>query len=185
MSLRLRVFAAVPPRVLRPVVVRSLLRHTAAAFGTSPPSLRGMSGDDTLQVLAEYSNANARWVLLPSRLGHLDAVGHDLWEGAHRLGRAARRWLGVGTTAEAMSAARALYRALDIDLRGSASGEVVVDRCPFSRVYSPEVCAVMSALDAGVFAGLTGGRRLTFSTRITEGAPACLARLGPPRETAA
>jgi hypothetical protein len=37
----------------------------------------------------------------------------------------------------------------------------------------------MSALDAGLFAGLTGGRTLTFTQRITEGAPACLANLRP------
>jgi hypothetical protein len=84
-----------------------------------------------------------------------------------------------------MVAARAAYRVLGIDLRGSATGEVVVARCAFARVYAPEVCAVMSSLDAGLFAGLTGGRRLTFTQRISEGAPACLATLAPPERRAA
>lgn len=178
MTLRLRLFAAVPPALLRPFVVRSLLRETAAAFGTRPPSLRRLSGGDMLRVLAGFSSAGARSALRGPGT-HLEAVRCDLWSGAHRLGRGVRRWLGIRTTAEAMSAARALYRVLETDLRGSASGEVVVARCYFSRVYRPEVCALMSALDAGVFAGLTGGRRLAFTTRITEGAPACLATLGP------
>jgi hypothetical protein len=84
-----------------------------------------------------------------------------------------------------MVAARAVYRVLDIDLRGSPAGEVVVARCSFARIYSPEVCALMSSLDSGLFAGLTGGRRLTFSLRLTEGAPACAATLTPPQEVAA
>jgi hypothetical protein len=91
-----------------------------------------------------------------------------------------RRRLGVRTVADAMVAARAVYRALDIDLRGSAGGDVLVGRCSFARLYTPEVCAVMASVDAGVFAGLTGGRRLTFRRRITEGAPACVARLEEP-----
>jgi hypothetical protein len=185
MTLRLRAFAAIPPSLLRPFVVRSLLRHTAEAFGTPSPSLRRMPGRDMLRALAEFSDANARSALLSGTRRHLDAARRDLWGSAHRLGRRVRGFLGVRTTADVMVAARALYRMLDIDLRGSAAGDVVVARCSFARVYAPEVCAVMSALDAGVFAGLTGGRRLAFSRRITEGAPACLARLGAPGEVAA
>jgi hypothetical protein len=35
----------------------------------------------------------------------------------------------------------------------------------------------MSASDAGLLAGLTGGGRLTFTERISAGAPACIATL--------
>lgn len=183
MSLRLRLFAAVPPFVLRPFVVRSLLHHTAEAFGTSPPPIRRMTGDEMLRGLAWFSSASARSVLV-ERPQDLAVVSQNLWRSADRLGRGLRRWLDVRTTAEAMLAARALYRVLDIDLRGSRSGDVMVARCSFSRVYAPEVCAVMSSLDAGVFAGLTGGRCLRFTQRITEGAPGCLATLAPPKEVA-
>lgn len=177
MTLRLRAFAAVPPSLLRPLVVRRLLRRAAEAFGAPTPSARRMSGNELLRGYAGFSKARAELLLLGH--GDPDAVRRDLWRSAHRLGKSLRRGLGIRTAVEAMAAARAVYRVLDIDLRGSPSGDVVVARCSFSRVYVPEVCAVMSSLDAGLFAGLTAGRRLTFTQRITEGGPACLATLWP------
>lgn len=178
MTLRLRAFAAIPPAVLRPFVVRRLLRLSADAFGAGLPlSHRPRPGSELLRVYATFSNERAELLLAGS--DDLDAVQRDLWRIADQMGRGLRRWLGVNTLADAMIAARSVYRALDIDLRGSPTGQVVVARCSFAAVYGPEVCAVMSALDAGLFAGLTGGRALTFTQRITEGAPACLANLRP------
>ena len=178
MTLRLRAFAAIPPSLLRPFVVRQLLRSTAGAFRAGlPSSHRPRSGSELLRVYATFSAARAE--LLLAGCGDLDSVRRELWRIADRLGRGLRRRLGVKTPADAMVAARSVYRALDIDLRGSPTGEVVVARCSFAAVYGPDVCAVMSALDAGLFAGLTGGRALTFTRRITEGAPACLASLRP------
>lgn len=178
MTLRLRAFAAIPPSLLRPFVVRRLLGRTADAFGAHPPPSRGrVSGKDLLPAYATFSNARAE--LLLAGHGDADAVRRDLWRIADQIGCGLRRALGVTTVADAMVAARVVYRALDIDLQGSLTGEVVVARCSFARIYGPEVCAVMSSLDAGLFAGLTDGRRLTFTRRITEGAPACLATLEP------
>jgi hypothetical protein len=177
-TLRLRAFAAIPPSLLRPFVVRRLLRRTADAFGADLPALRGrVSGIDLLPAYATFSNARAE-LLLAGR-GDVDAVRRDLWRIGDRIGCDLRRALGITSVADAMVAARVVYRALDIDLRGSPTGEVVVARCSFARTYGPEVCVVMSSLDAGLFAGLTDGRRLTFTRRITEGAPACLAALEP------
>ena len=176
MTLRLRAFAAMPPSALRPFVVRRLLRRSADAFGVRLPlSGRPRPGSELLRAYATFSAARAE--LLLAGYGDLDVVQQDLWRFADQMGRGLRRWLGIATLADAMVAAHAVYQALEIDLSGSPTGEVVVNRCSFAAVYGPEVCAVMSALDAGLFAGLTGGRTLTFTRRITEGAPACLASL--------
>ncbi|HEX6577458.1 MAG TPA: hypothetical protein VF082_03745 [Jiangellaceae bacterium] len=178
MTLRLRAFAAVPPSLLRPFVVRRLLHRTADAFGVRRPPMRARaSGMDLLFAYATFSNTRAE--LLLAGHGDIHAARRELWRIAERIGRGLRRGLGITTVADAMVAARAVYRALDIDLRGSPTGEVVVARCSFAGIYGPEVCAVMSSLDAGLFAGLTGGQRLAFTRRITEGAPACLATLAP------
>jgi hypothetical protein len=66
---------------------------------------------------------------------------------------------------------------IGIDLRAHPSGHVVVSRCAFASSYSPQVCRLMSSLDAGLVAGLTRGGRLTFSERLTEGRPRCIARI--------
>ena len=79
-----------------------------------------------------------------------------------------------------MALARVLYRLLDIEFQGDEVGDVVVSRCYFSRFYSGQVCQVMSAVDRGLFAGLSDGRQLLFSARITEGQGRCRAHLHVP-----
>jgi choline dehydrogenase-like flavoprotein len=69
-----------------------------------------------------------------------------------------------------------LYRGLGIDLKGSADGQIIIRRCFFARFYTPRVCALVSALDQGLMAGLAGGGELDFTQRLTEGACCCRAR---------
>ena len=76
-----------------------------------------------------------------------------------------------------MALGRLVYAAIRIDFRGTELGDVTVNRCFFSSFYSAQVCQVISSLDAGLLAGLTGGAQLTFSERITEGADRCRACL--------
>lgn len=68
-----------------------------------------------------------------------------------------------------------LYRNIGIDMRGKLPGELIISRCYFSRYYTPEQCALMSNVDAGVIAGLVGGGELVFTERITEGCGRCRA----------
>jgi len=77
---------------------------------------------------------------------------------------------------------RALYRLLEIEFQGDEGG-VVISRCYFSPFYSGPICRVMSALDRGLFAGLSGGRQLVFTARITEGQAQCRAHLSVERDT--
>jgi hypothetical protein len=74
-----------------------------------------------------------------------------------------------------MTLGRFLYGILDIDLEGSDNGEITVRRCYFSSFYSPQVCQIMSAMDRGLLAGLSGTGELVFSQRITEGPTCCRA----------
>ena len=50
-----------------------------------------------------------------------------------------------------------------------------VPRCSFSAHYTPQMCYVMSGLDAGIICGIFGGGSLKFYRRLTEGYPACSA----------
>ncbi len=76
---------------------------------------------------------------------------------------------------EALAAARVIYRGLGIDFRGLPRR---ADRHPallLRSVYTPRVCALVSALDRGLLAGLSGGGELRFRQRLTEGACCCRA----------
>jgi hypothetical protein len=183
MTARVRLFASLPPNAIRPFVVRRLLRITAEAFGARRPAVRWMRGDRPLRLYAESSGAFASALLEGG--GDVAAVRRALWERARAVGQTLRRLLGIRTDDDAMRAASIVYRVLGIDLRAVEPGRIVVTRCAFAQRYRPDVCALMSALDDGLFAGLTGGRRLTFARRLTEGAPACVASLSPRQGRAA
>ncbi|HSL10800.1 MAG TPA: hypothetical protein VLA82_05755 [Actinomycetota bacterium] len=175
MSLRLRLVPDPLPEVVRRRIVRALFRSTVDAFGAEMPDVRGWPSDRLLDAYAARSEELARAVLdRPERRRHAASRLHANTE---RMGRAVRRLLGIRSSADAMEAARRLYATIGIDLRGAGPDRVVVTRCSFASRYAPEVCAVMAAADAGLFAGLTAGRRLSFVERISSGAPACVATL--------
>jgi predicted ArsR family transcriptional regulator len=91
-----------------------------------------------------------------------------------------RRRLGVRSHEEALRALELLYRQLSISLKAGGDGALEVSHCFFSPFYSSDACRVMSAMDEGIVAGLTGGCELCFEARITDGAPRCVASLRRP-----
>jgi hypothetical protein len=175
MSLRTRAFAHRIPERVRRRALRALFRTTVDAFDAPMPDLRGRSADAILATYAAYTDVLARGVL--SEPERRSRVERRLFDNTQRLGRRVRRALGVRTTTDALAVAHRLYDLIGIDLTGDERGSVVVTRCAFAARYSPDVCRLMSASDAGLLAGLTGGDRLTFTERITSGSPACLATL--------
>ena len=78
---------------------------------------------------------------------------------------------------EVMRAGRVLYRAIGIEFRGTEQGRIEIGECVFSKHYSPVTCRVISSLDAGIMAGLSDGKSLSFSQRITEGFDSCKAQM--------
>ena len=175
MSLRLRLLElCIPERVARSAI-RRLLEATASAFGCEPVEVNGLDRRMMLERYAAFTASNADRAV--ARRDDLDDLAHRMWSNAYAMGESLRHRLGVRTREDAVRAARIAYRMIDIDLRADRYGDVVVERCFFAERYSPAVCRLMSSLDAGVVAGLTGGGRLTFSERITEGRPRCIARI--------
>jgi hypothetical protein len=174
-SLRTR---ALPDRIPDPVrrwALRALFRTTVDAFDAPMPDLRRCSTDALLASYAAYTDVLARGVALDPE--HRSQVERRLHENTERLGRRVRRALGVRSTMDALEVAHRLYGLIGIDLTGDERGCVVVSRCAFAARYSPDVCRLMSASDAGLLAGLTDGGRLAFTARITSGSPVCMATL--------
>ncbi len=164
----------VPARLKRRKLL-DLFEATAAACGTAMPDLDGLSAEECLERYALYTR---------DEIGRKIRAGEDLRElkdtlyrHAYRLGGELRRQLRIKKPEEVLSVGRALYRAIGIDFEGSVSGSVRIRTCYFSGYYDAGVCSVMSSLDEGIAAGLSGGGKLTFSQRITEGKPTCEAAL--------
>ena len=163
------------PACVRKRALWVLFRATARAFDRPAPSLAGLSADECLHRYAQFTQGQVAELLQDG--DDLPAVQERLYRNAYELGRACRRVSRIRTVEDAMALARVLYRLLDIEFQGDEGGDVVISRCYFSRFYSGQVCQVMSAMDRGLLAGLSGGRQLVFFTRITEGQAWCRAHL--------
>ncbi len=113
--------------------------------------------------------------LLPGR-ERMEAVERVLFDRAKRAGEVLAKALSVTGADDIQLTMQLTYRMLGIELSGVGGTEtVVISRCYFSKFYSAEICKLMSALDCGFAAGLSGGRSLRFVDRITEDKPCCRA----------
>ena len=175
MNLLLRLLPTSLPTFVREEILSELFTATAQAFGCERPELDGLNCAETLQVYAEFTRDRAEAAL---RSGDdLAAIEASLYANAYPLGRKLRRVLAVDEMDEVLALGQRLYGAIGVDFHGDQDGQVTVTDCYFRRYYSGPVCALISALDRGVFAGLSGGWQLEFSERLTEGASACRAWL--------
>jgi predicted ArsR family transcriptional regulator len=172
-NLRLALASRYVPGAVRRRGLRDLMRRTARAFGAEAPELPGEPLDAMLRRFALFTREQVdRVAAAPDQAA---AARERLRREARDFGAALRRRLGVSSRAEAMRAARVLYRMLGVDLQASLTGSIVVRSCSFSSTYTCQTCAVMAAMDEGLFAGLAGEGRLEFAARITEGAERCVA----------
>ncbi len=173
MNVRLAVAAIVVPVVLRRRGLAELAQRTARAFEVEAPSLAGMPFREALGRYAVFAREQADRAAVSSATAA--RAREQLRREAVEFGAGLRRSLRVRSRAEAVQVARILYRALGMDLKASLTGSIVVRSCFFSSTYTCGTCAIMSAMDEGLFAGLAGEGHLEFTMRITEGAPHCAA----------
>jgi hypothetical protein len=151
--------------------IERLFARTAAAFGCPVPPSRARNATARLGEYALFTRSQAE-----AAHGGCDDIGaleRRLFGASRDMGNGYRLRLGLHDFADAMAAARLVYAGLGIDFRVDSKGCVVIRRCAFAAVYTPAVCTLMSALDRGLIAGLTGGGMLSFQQRLTEGAAAC------------
>ena len=175
MSIWVKLMPPELPVFVRREILAELYEATVDAFECPAPAYAGLSYPECLRTYAQFTAEQAERALKSGR--DLRPLEARLYGNARPLGGKVRRWLGVNTLGEVMQVGRVLYRAIGVEMQGDAHGQVTVNRCYFSQFYSGAVCRLISALDDGVFAGLSGGWRLAFSARLTEGGGCCRAKL--------
>lgn len=161
--------------VFRRREIERLFEATAEAFDCPVPPARLRSAGGRLREYARFTREHALRALEDDT--RPPAIERRLFRGAFLIGSRLRRLLKVRNLDDARQAARLVYRGLGIDFRAGVDGTVLVRRCGFAASYSSGVCALMSAMDRGLLAGLAYYRELRFNARITEGEPACTACL--------
>jgi hypothetical protein len=180
MNLRLLALKIYIPSFIKKKKLEQLFDIVADAFGKLPPPLKRLSYRKRLKAFALYTSQEAEMQIQAGQ--NLEKIKKRLYQNACILGQRIRKDFGIRSTREVMEMSRILYQILEIDFEGDASGEVTIKKCFFSDYYSPQVCQIISSLDEGVAAGLSGGGKLSFWGRITEGKDCCKARLAVPEE---
>lgn len=163
------------PVFIREEILAELFEATANAFECPVPAHNHLSYAECLQAYALFTRGQAEKALQTGR--DIPAIKVKLYRNAYPLGGKLRQWLGADSMEEVMELGQILYRAIGVEIQGDTQGDVTVKRCYFSQFYSGPVCDLISALDDGVFSGLSGGGRLVFSERLTEGRECCRAKL--------
>jgi hypothetical protein len=161
------------PEYMKKRELMNLFHLTALAFERTIPPTFGLSFDDCLVVFAHFTKSEVDRAM---RGGDLQTIQDLLYQGAYEFGNKFRKKFRVSTTRDVMEASRFLYKILGIDFKGTEKGTITISKCFFSQHYSPSTCRVISSLDAGMIAGLSGGGGLSFSERITEGSTSCNAQ---------
>ena len=174
MNLLIKLLPQNLPAFIREEILAALFEATAEAFEQPAPAVDQLSYDECLRAYALFTREQAEKALQSGR--DVQAIKTQLYQNAYPLGKKLRRWFGLAqrpgieTIEEVMELGQILYRAIGVDILGDVQGNLTVDRCYFSQFYSAPVCDLISALDDGVFSGLSGGGRLVFSERITDSA---------------
>lgn len=163
------------PAIVRREILAQLFKATADAFECPAQALDHLSCDERLRAYASFTREQADRALQAGR--DVPAIRTRLYRNARPLGWKLRNWFGVDTMEEVMELGQILYRAIGVEIQGNSWGDMTVTSCYFSQFYSAPVCELISALDDGVFSGLSGGGRLVFSERLTEGGECCRAKL--------
>jgi hypothetical protein len=175
MDLLLKILPHNLPAFIRKEILAELFDATAAAFDCPAPAHNHLAYNECLRAYALFTREQAERALQAG--GDLPALKTRLYQNAYPLGASLRKWLGLDTVGEVMELGQILYRAIGVEIQEDTRGEMTVERCYFSQFYSGAVCDLISALDDGVFSGLSGGGRLAFSERLTEGRECCRAKL--------
>ena len=152
-----------------------LLRIVSTAFDSEVPQTSGLSYSGLLTLFAEFTAAQVDNAM--KRGENLDSIRSRMYRGAFEIGDRLRRQWRITNRSRVMDMGRMMYKFLGIEFRGTPEGGIDITKCMFAGHYSPETCRIISSLDEGVMAGLSGGGTLVFSQRITEGFESCKAKL--------
>ena len=175
MNLLLKISKVFIPAFLKKRELMYLFDITAEAFACAAPNLNGQSFNDSLAMYAQFTRTAAEQSIMRGDSQRI--IQERLFQGAFQLGEKYKRRFQIKTINEAMEAGRILYHILGIEFNGDSEGVITIRSCFFSKYYSALTCSMVSSLDAGLMAGLSGGSTLKFFRRITEGHDYCSAQL--------
>lgn len=173
MNLLLKLAQIYIPSFIKKRKLLKLFEITTQAFQCDAPDVKGLSFDKCLIEYARFTQTKAEAAIRQDQ--NLEILKDRLYQNAYQLGQQLRKDFRIASLEDVMTMSKILYQILGIEFQGNLTGEVVIKSCFFSRFYSSQVCQLISSLDEGVAAGLSGGGKLRFYQQITEGHDCCKA----------
>jgi hypothetical protein len=163
------------PGCIKKKKLNELFKLTAGAFESS----RSLTGRHSFaEALSEYALFTQEQSVAYLQSGRpLPELRSRLYQNSYAFGRKLRNDLHIISDKRSIDMLKSIYRMIGIDLRYDGKGGFMISRCFFSKYYTKEVCALISSLDEGMAAGLTG-RGLYFEQRMTEGCGCCKGYFG-------
>lgn len=159
------------PEFIKKKKLNELFSLTADVFRSELPEFKGLTFAERLSGYALFTKEQAENYLQSGR--SLEEVKQRLYQNSCIFGQNLRKSLHIITWEEAVRALKIIYKLIGIDFHYDKQGEIIIKQCFFSKYYSGEVCRLISSLDEGLAAGLSGGGKLCFKQRITEGDSCC------------
>ena len=174
MNLPLKILHLWIPLSVKKEKLKQLFMLTADAFGCETECLKNISYKKILKRYAVF--VQDQCMMAHRELRDISSIKHKLYQKAYETGLGFRKSLNIRGMSEAMEFSRIFYRLIGINFSGQISGKFVIDKCFFAKYFSPETCRLISSLDEGIAAGLSGGK-LSFYQRKTEGKDCCRGQL--------
>ncbi len=175
MNMRIWLLKGYIPTFVKNAKLRELSELTARAFGYNPPNLNSVCFNQNLKSFALFTKGAADTAISDGR--DLDAIRSNLYDHAYKMGIELKEKLNLDSREDILSAISFVYKLLKIDFHCDPQGAVEIKKCYFSSYYNSETCKLISALDAGLVAGLSNGWKLEFGQRITEMKSCCKGQL--------
>lgn len=179
MSLILNLLYIYTPAGIKKNKIYGLFKITADAFEIKMPEsdFNKVSTEKLLVKYALFTKAEAEKFLKTygNDRDKLTGLQNRLYEKSYAMGKEIRKNLKIKGPEEAVKALKLIYRIIKINFKKEKNGVVEIDKCFFSSYYDSYVCDLISSLDKGIAAGVSGDCRLEFFQRITDGKNCCKA----------
>ena len=175
MNLLLKFAKIYIPTFIKKRELMNLFHLTASAFERPVPPMADLSFEECLEEFAYFTKSEVDQLIF--KCLDLHTIENRLFQSAYELGDKYRKIFRVSSPSDIIAVSRLLYQVLGIDFQETDQGVIKISRCFFSKIYDSSTCQVISSLDAGLIAGLSGGGIMTFSERITDGYESCKAKI--------
>ncbi len=175
MNFVLKFLSLYTPDFLKKRELQKLYDIAAYGFSCDTPYVNGKSFNDCLEDFALFTREQSLKALEEKQ--DISAIRRRMYKGAYQYGVKIRHVFHITSYKEILKVCKFLYKNIFSEFSGNENGGISIKECFFSEYYTPEICRITSALDAGILAGMQGGGYLVFSARITEGHNSCKACL--------